>query len=91
MFSSLALTVQFAAVSFVFRRLDVFEDFFSPSDRVCAGVAGTSPPSVIPLEPSAGLDGFEEEYRLWCERYESACVATARGPVRVTEATIVDG
>lgn len=59
--------------SFAFRLPDR-DAFFSPSGLAssavlpsglaCVGAAGT-PPSATPLEPSAGLDGFEEEFRLW--------------------------
>lgn len=48
------------------------EDFFSPSGRAWAAAAATPWPSVTPFEPSAGLEGFEEEYRRWWERYDKA-------------------
>jgi hypothetical protein len=56
--------VEFAATSFAFLLL-AREDFCSPSDFTFAGAAGTVCPSAIPFEPSAGLEGFDEENRLW--------------------------
>jgi hypothetical protein len=60
---SLPFTVLFATTSFAFL-LPVLEDFFSLSGLACGGLAGTSWPWATPLEPSAGLEGFEEENRL---------------------------
>ena len=48
----------------------------SPSGLALAGAAGTAWPSATPFEPSAGLEGFEEENRLWWQRYRDAA---ARG------------
>lgn len=71
--SSLPFTVEFAATSFAFFVLAC--DFCSPSilgfdalallcDFGFVGAAGTVCPSATPFEPSAGLEGFEEENRL---------------------------
>lgn len=70
--SSLPFTVQLAATSFTFRLLVRVDDFFLLSGLVCAGAAGTAWPSAMPLEPSAGLEGFEEDHLLWWHWYESA-------------------
>jgi hypothetical protein len=42
-----------------------FDNFAFLSGFVFAGAAGTLCPSVTPFEPSAGLDGLDEENRLW--------------------------
>jgi hypothetical protein len=71
--SSLPFTAELAT-SFAFFVLGC--DFCSPSNAgfdvfvfltalAFAGAAGTVCPSVTPFEPSAGLEGFDEENRLW--------------------------
>ncbi len=45
----------------------------------------------MPFEPSAGLEGFEEEKRLWCRRYDSAWDTAARGAEVEKEAIGVGG
>jgi hypothetical protein len=73
--SSLPFTVEFAL------RLLAFEgfcsgfcsEFCSPSGPAAsaatsAGVLGSVWPLLIPFEPSAGFEGFEEESRLWWQR-----------------------
>jgi hypothetical protein len=42
-------------------------------------VLGVAATSTTGFDPSAGLDGLEEEYLRWRGRHESACVETARG------------
>jgi hypothetical protein len=70
--SSLPFTVELTATSFAFFVLAC--DFCSPSnlgfdafvllcDLVFVGAAGTVCPSATPFEPSAGLEGFDEENR----------------------------
>jgi len=61
--SSLPFTVDFAATSFAFLLL-ARDDFCSASGLDFCGAAGTVCPSAMPFEPSAGLEGFEEENRL---------------------------
>ena len=49
------------------------------------GLEGTSWPRATPFDPSAGLDGFEEESRLGCLWYESALETAVLGEVEETE------
>ena len=60
---SLPFTELFASTSLAFL-LPALEGLLSLSSLARAGLAGTSPPSATPFEPSAGLEGFEEEKRL---------------------------
>ena len=87
MVSSPPLTVEFAATSLAFRLL-VLVGFFSESSLVWAGAAVTVWPSATPLEPLAGLEGFEDDGRLWWERYERECEAAIRGAKVTVEETI---
>jgi hypothetical protein len=48
--------------------LPALEAFFSPLGRACEGLAGTACPSATPFEPSAGLEGFDEDNRRWWQR-----------------------
>lgn len=72
--SGLPFTVDSAATFFAFFLLS-----FAVSALPFVGVAGTACLSAIPLEPSAGLEGFEEERRLWWVWYERAWEDMARG------------
>jgi hypothetical protein len=64
-------------------------DFVSPSGLALAGAAGTACPSAIPFEPSAGLEGFDEENRLWWQRCERD--AAVRGATLEKEEITGDG
>ena len=62
-----SLLAELADGSFPFL-LPALEAFFSPLDRACEGLAGTVCPSATPFEPSAGLEGFDEDNRRWWQR-----------------------
>jgi len=69
-----ALFAEPVEASFAFR-LPAFAAFFSPSGLACDGDAGTACPSATPFDPSAGLEGFDEEEEdnlRWWERNERA-------------------
>lgn len=61
--SSLPLAAKPEAVSFAFRLL-VRDDFFSAAGLACVWLV-TASPSATPLDPSAGLEGFEDDNLLW--------------------------
>lgn len=69
------LFTELVEVSFVFLVLPAFEVFFSASGRACDGDVGTACPSATPFDPSAGLEGFDEEEEdnlRWWQRIERA-------------------